>query len=121
MDASSFTKSGAGSDLQALRPRSQGAATPTLTAVRHRHAHHDRGAAFFGHASYRELRVAKPTPLDCTTLAQRLNSASYVPQADALGYGPMTAALRWLCDATQRVGRVARVHETRLFCRDVTG
>ena len=43
--------------------------------VRHRHAHHDLVAAFFGHAGYRELQFANPTQLDYETLAQRLVSA----------------------------------------------
>jgi len=83
--------------------------------VRHRHAHHDLVAAFFGHAGYRELRFANPTELDFDTLAQRLYSASYVPKADAPGHAPMMAALRRLFDATQRDGRVAMVFETRVF------
>lgn len=87
--------------------------------VRHRHAHHDLVAAFFGHAGFRELRFANPTMLDFDTLAQRLNSASYVPRADAPGHAPMMAALRRLFDATQRNGRVAMVYETRVFCGDV--
>jgi hypothetical protein len=87
--------------------------------VRHRHAHHDLVAAFFGHAGYRELRFANPTELDFDTLAQRLNSASYVPKADTPGYAPMMAALRRLFDATQRDGRVAMVYETRVFCGEI--
>jgi SAM-dependent methyltransferase len=84
--------------------------------VRHRHAHHDLVAAFFGHAGYRELHFANPTELDFDTLAQRLNSASYVPRPDAPGFAPMMAALRRLFDATQRGGRVAMVYATRVFC-----
>lgn len=83
--------------------------------VRHRHAHHDLVAAFFGHAGYRELRFANPTQLDFDVLAQRLNSASYVPGANTPGFAPMMAALRRLFDATQRDGRVAMVYETRVF------
>jgi SAM-dependent methyltransferase len=84
--------------------------------VRHRHAHHDLVAAFFGHAGHRELRFTNPTALDFDTLAQRLNSASYVPKAGTPGHAPMMAALRRLFDATQRDGRVAMVYETRVFC-----
>lgn len=87
--------------------------------VRHRHAHHDLVAAFFGHAGYRELRFANPTQIDFETLAQRLNSASYVPKADTLDHAPMMAALRRLFDATQCDGRVAMVYETRVFCGGV--
>jgi hypothetical protein len=87
--------------------------------VRHRHAHHDLVAGFFGHAGYRELRFANPTQLDFDTLAQRLNSASYVPKADTPAYSPMMAALRRLFDATQHGGRVAMVYETRLFCGEI--
>ncbi|MDZ7653575.1 MAG: class I SAM-dependent methyltransferase [Burkholderiaceae bacterium] len=84
--------------------------------VRHRHAQHDLVVAFFGHAGYRELRFANPTLLDFGTLAQRLNSASYVPNADSPGHAPMMAALRELFETTQLDGRVAMVYETRVFC-----
>lgn len=87
--------------------------------VRHRHAHHDLVAAFFGHAGYRELRFANPTALDFETLAQRLVSASYVPTPDKPGHAPMMAALRLLFDATQRDGRVTMVYETRVFLGDL--
>lgn len=87
--------------------------------VRHRHAHHDLVAAFFGHADYRELRFANPTQLDFDMLAQRLNSASYVPGANTPGFAPMMAALRRLFDATQHDGRVAMVYETRVFCGEI--
>lgn len=87
--------------------------------VRHRHAHHDLVAAFFGHAAYRELKFDNPTQLDFDTLAQRLDSASYVPKADTPAYAPMLAALRRLFDATQHDGRVAMAYETRLFCGDI--
>jgi hypothetical protein len=87
--------------------------------VRHRHAHHDLVSAFFGHAGYRELRFANPTALDFDTLAQRLNSASYVPKAGTPGHAPMMAALRRLFDATQRDGRLAMVYETRVFYGDI--
>jgi SAM-dependent methyltransferase len=84
--------------------------------VRHRHAHHDLVAAFFGDAAFRELHFANPTLLDFDTLAQRLNSASYVPKAGTPAHAPMMAALRRLFDATQRDGRVAMRYETRVFC-----
>jgi hypothetical protein len=87
--------------------------------VRHRHAHHDLVAAFFGHLEHRELRFANPTALDFDTLAQRLNSASYVPKADTPAYAPMMAALRRLFDATQADGRVSMVYETRVFAGQV--
>lgn len=87
--------------------------------VRHRHAHHDLVAAFFGHDGFREQRFANPTALDFDTLAQRLNSASYVPKANTPAYAPMMAALQRLFDATQRAGRVEMVYETRVFCGDV--
>jgi len=87
--------------------------------VRHRHAHHDLVAAFFGHAGYRELQFSNPTQLDFDTLAQRLNSASYVPRADTAAYVPMMAALRRLFDATQRRGRVEMAYATRVFCGEI--
>jgi SAM-dependent methyltransferase len=87
--------------------------------VRHRHAHHDLVAAFFGHGGYRELRFDNPTQLDFDTLAQRLDSASYVPRADTPAYAPMMAALRRLFEATQADGRVSMVYETRVFAGQV--
>jgi len=87
--------------------------------VRHRHAHHDLVVAFFGHAHFRELQLSHRTVLDFDTLAQRLNSASYVPKADTPAYTPMMTALRRLFDATQKDGRVSMVYETRAFCGDV--
>jgi SAM-dependent methyltransferase len=87
--------------------------------VRHRHAQHDQVAAFFGHAGCRELQFANPTSLDFDTLAQRLNSASYVPKADTPAHAPMMAALRRLFDATQCDGCVTMVYRTRLFYGDI--
>jgi hypothetical protein len=87
--------------------------------VRHRHAHHDLVAEFFGHADYREARFPNPTALDFDTLAQRLNSASYVPPESSPAHAPMIAALRRLFDATQREGRVTMIYDTRVFFADI--
>jgi SAM-dependent methyltransferase len=87
--------------------------------LRHRHAHDELVAAFFGHGHCKELRFTNPTLLDFDTLARRLNSASYVPPVDTPGYAPMMAALRRLFDNTQRDGRVEMVYETRAFCGEV--
>jgi hypothetical protein len=83
--------------------------------VRHRHAHHDLVAAFFGHGAFREMQFSNATQLDFDTLAQRLDSASYVPKADTPAHAPMMAALRQLFDATQRDARVEMVYATRVF------
>ncbi len=83
--------------------------------VRHRHAHHQLVAAFFGHAGSRELQFSNPTRLDFDTLVQRLDSASYVPKAGTTAHAPMLAALRQLFDATQRDGCVSMIYTTRVF------
>jgi SAM-dependent methyltransferase len=83
--------------------------------VRHRHAHHDLVAGFFGHADYCELRFANPTVLDLDTLLKRLESASYVPKQGTPAYAPMVVALHRLFDATQLDGRVSMIYETRVF------
>jgi hypothetical protein len=87
--------------------------------VRHRHAHHDLVAVFFGDGAFRETQFSNPTQLDFDTLAQRLDSASYVPKADTPAYAPMMAALRQLFDATQRDARVEMVFATRVFLGDI--
>ncbi len=85
------------------------------TLIRHRHAHQDSVAAFFGH---RELRVASfpnPTVLDYATLLARLNSASYVPKPDHPDFAPMVERLRQLFDAAEQNGRVTMDYVTRVF------
>ena len=83
--------------------------------VRHRHAHHDLVADFFGGPHARELRLDNPTFLDFDTLLARLNSASYVPRPDAPSYPPMVESLRVLFERTQHLGRVRMDYATRTF------
>jgi hypothetical protein len=85
------------------------------TEIRHRHAHEDSVAAFFGHRDFRVAVFPNPTVLDWPTLVARLNSASYVPKPDHPGYAPMSARLRALFDASQRDGRVTMDYLTRVF------
>jgi hypothetical protein len=86
-----------------------------FTLIRHRHAHEDSVAAFFGHRDYRVANFPNPTVLDWPTLAARLNSASYVPKKDHPNYAPMMARLRGLFDEAQRDGRVTMDYVTRVF------
>lgn len=88
--------------------------------IRHRHAHEDSVAAFFGHREFRVVSFPNPTVLDDATLTARLNSASYVPKADQPNYAPMIERLRQLFDAAQRDGRVAMDYATRVFYGAIT-
>jgi SAM-dependent methyltransferase len=83
--------------------------------IRHRHAHEDSVAAFFGHRGFRVASFPNPTVLDWPTLLARLNSASYVPKAEHSHHAPMIARLRQLFDAAQRDGRVTMDYVTRVF------
>jgi SAM-dependent methyltransferase len=83
--------------------------------IRHRHAHEDSVAAFFGHRDFRVAAFPNPTVLDWPTLVARLNSASYVPKPDHPDHAPMSARLRALFDASQRDGRVTMDYVTRVF------
>lgn len=85
------------------------------TKIRHRHAHEDSVAAFFGHHEFRVASLANPTVLDYPTLLARVNSASYVPKPDHPNYAPMTGRLRRLFDAAQEGGRVSMDYVTRVF------
>jgi hypothetical protein len=88
--------------------------------IRHRHAHEDSVAAFFGHREFRVVSFPNPTVLDDATLAARLKSASSVPQPDHPNYAPMIDRLRQLFDAAQRDGRVAMDYATRVFYGAIT-
>lgn len=83
--------------------------------IRHRHAHEDSVAAFFGHRDFRVASFPNPTVLDWPTLLARLNSASYVPKADHRNHAPMVERLRQLFDAAQEDGRVTMDYVTRVF------
>ena len=83
--------------------------------IKHRHAHEDSVAAFFGRRDFRVAGFPNPTVLDWTTLVARVNSASYVPKKEHPNYAPMTARLRQLFDGSQRDGRVTMDYVTRVF------
>jgi len=83
--------------------------------IRHRHAHEDSVAEFFGHRGFRIAAFPNPTVLDWPTLLARLNSASYVPKPEHPSHVPMVARLRQLFDAAQRNGRVTMDYVTRVF------
>ena len=85
------------------------------TKIRHRHAHEESVAKFFGHRDFRVAGFPNPTVLDWPTLVARLNSASYVPQKDQPSYAPMIDRLRQLFVAAERDGRVAMQYTTRVF------
>lgn len=83
--------------------------------IRHRHAHEDSVAAFFGHHDFRVASFPNPTVLDWTTLLARLNSASYVPKSDHPSHAPMVGRLRRLFDDAAQDGRVTMDYVTRVF------
>ena len=84
-------------------------------SIRHRHAHEDSVAAFFGHRDFRVAGFANPTALDWPTLLARLNSASYVPKADHPNHSPMVGRRRQLFDGAAHDGRVTMDYVTRVF------
>jgi SAM-dependent methyltransferase len=83
--------------------------------IRHRHAHEDSVAAFFGHRDFRVASFPNPTVLDWPTLLARLNSASYVPKLDHPNHAPMVERLRQLFDTAEQNGRVTMDYVTRVF------
>lgn len=83
--------------------------------IRHRHAHEDSVAAFFGHRDFRVASFPNPTVLDWPTLLARLNSASYVPKSDHPSHAPMVERLRRLFDGAAQGGRVTMDYVTRVF------
>lgn len=85
------------------------------TLIRHRHAHEDAVAAFFGHREFRVVTFPNPTVLDYATLLARLNSASYAPKPDHPNHAPMIERLRQLFDAAGKDGPVMMEYTTRVF------
>ena len=83
--------------------------------IRHRHAHEESVAAFFGDREFRVASFPNPTVLDWPTLVARLNSASYVPKPEQPNHAPMLERLRQLFDAAQAGGRVTMDYVTRVF------
>lgn len=90
-------------------------------AVQERHTQVDRLERFFGHARWRTIGIAHSTPLDFDTLAERLNSASYVPSPADPRHGPMMQALRELFAGTARAGMVSMEFETRIHFAEMAG
>jgi SAM-dependent methyltransferase len=94
--------------------------SPDYLEVRHRHGRTDRVAQFFGGAPWNTITVRHQNRLDFDTLADRLNSASYVPPAGHPQHAPMMAALRELFAATARDGAVCMEFETRALFGELT-
>jgi SAM-dependent methyltransferase len=70
---------------------------------------------FFGPGGYRQARFANRQVFDFDGLRGRFLSASYAPEPDHPGYGPMLAALRRLFDAHQVDGMFAIDYDTVLY------
>ena len=83
--------------------------------VRHRHERPERIDAFFGGSHWHSITVAHSDDLDLPRLADRVNSASYMPAPDHPRYAPMMAALRELFADTARDGVVTMQFETRIL------
>jgi SAM-dependent methyltransferase len=82
--------------------------------LRHRHERDDRIGDFFGGALWRTITVTHNDELDYVRLADRLNSASYVPPPGDPLHEPMMTALRQLFAATAQDGVVTMEFETRM-------
>ncbi len=93
--------------------------SPDYLEIRHRHERTDRIEQFFGHAPWQTLRTAHEDHLDLATLAERLNSASYVPAPGSAQHPRMMSELEALFVRTQREGRVAMSFETRIFFGEI--
>lgn len=89
--------------------------------VRHRQDRRDRIEAFFGSGRWRTLTVTHSDELDYPRLADRLNSASYVPAPADPRHAPMMADLQQLFTKTARHGLVTMEFETRILCGPVGG
>ncbi len=83
--------------------------------VRHRHERPERIDEFFGGPHWRSIAVTHSDDLDLARLADRVNSASYMPAADHPRHAPMMAALRELFAATAQQGVVTMAFETRIL------
>lgn len=89
--------------------------------LKHRHARRDRIDEFFGHGRWQTLTVAHRDALDYPRLADRLNSASYVPPAGHPSHTAMMADLERLFERTARQGLVTMEFETRVICGEIAG
>ncbi len=83
--------------------------------LRHRHERRDRIDAFFAGLPWRTITVTHGDELDYPRLADRLDSASYVPGPADPGHGPMMAELQQLFARTARHGVVTMEFETRIL------
>ena len=84
--------------------------------VRHRHERLERVDEFFNGRPWRTIKVGHSDTLDYPRLADRLNSASYMPPPQDARHAPMMEALRALFAATAQQGLVTMEFETRLLC-----
>jgi SAM-dependent methyltransferase len=88
--------------------------SPEYLELRHRHERRDRIDEFFGAGAWRVITVTHGDDLDFPRLADRLNSASYVPAAADPRHAPMLADLQQLFARTARHGVVTMEFETRI-------
>jgi SAM-dependent methyltransferase len=94
--------------------------SPDYLEIRHRHGREDRLAEFFGHKTWRTISVEHDDLLDLPTLAERLNSASYMPKAEDPSHPQMMVELQALFDATAHDARVRMEFETRILFGEIT-
>jgi len=93
--------------------------SPDYAELRHRHERRDRIDAFFGDSHWRTVTVGHSDSLDYPRLADRLNSASYVPAPDDPRHEPMMAALQQLFARTAQHGSVVMEFETRMIVGEI--
>ncbi len=89
--------------------------------LRHRHGRNDRIDEFFGRGRWQALTVMHHDELDYARLADRLNSASYVPAAEDPRHEAMIADLQQLFTQTAHQGAVTMAFETRVIYGEITG
>jgi SAM-dependent methyltransferase len=95
--------------------------SPDYLELRHRHGRLDRVGAFFGHGHWRTLSLAHGDELDRDTLADRLNSASYMPPPADPRHAEMMARLDELFHRTASDGVVRMEFETRVLVGPMQG
>jgi SAM-dependent methyltransferase len=95
--------------------------SPDYLELRHRHRRIDRVAEFFGHAHWQTLNLSHGDPLDRDTLADRLNSASYMPPPGDPRHAAMMERLDDLFRGTQAAGVVRMEFETRVLVGALQG
>jgi SAM-dependent methyltransferase len=87
--------------------------------LRHRHERRDRIDEFFGGTAWRTITVTHSDELDFPRLADRLNSASYMPSAGDPAHAPMMVELQQLFAQTAQHGVVTMEFETRVLYGEV--